>query len=251
VRLDIPDRPRPYVMAHRGNSAHCPENTLAAFRRAIDEGTDLIETDLHVTSDGHFVCIHDPKVDRTTDGSGAVRDMALSEIRKLRASCGRAEFSGECVPTLKELFDTVPENMAIALELKTDDFLEPATGQKLVKEIEAASRRELTVLLSFVSGRVQAVRQQARDAGFDIPSGSITYRRPWPEDGFELQGPVWPLLLLNPFYVWWAHRKGMLVCPLDLAPDRRLWYYRLLGCDAVLTNDPGKTLRALSRAERS
>ena len=68
-----------------------------------------------------------------------------------------------------------------------------------------------------------------------------------PRNGFELSGPFWPLLLLNPLYVWLAHRKGQLVCPLDPAPERRLPLYRLLGCDAVLSDDPEKTLRALRR----
>jgi glycerophosphoryl diester phosphodiesterase len=62
-----------------------------------------------------------------------------------------------------------------------------------------------------------------------------------------LLGPFWPLLVLNPLYVWWAHALGKPVAPLDPTPEGRLWYYRLLGVDAVLSNDPGKTARALGR----
>ena len=67
--LDIAGKPKPYVMAHRGNRVACPENTLAAFQRALDEGADILETDLHVTADDVFVCIHDATLDRTTNGS--------------------------------------------------------------------------------------------------------------------------------------------------------------------------------------
>ena len=245
--LEIPGIPKPYVMAHRGNLVHCPENTPASFRRAVDDGADLIETDVHVTADGHFVCIHDPTVDRTTDGSGAVRSMTLDRIKGLSASYGRAEFAPERIPTLQEVFDLLPADMVIALELKTDDFLDPAICDRLVMLIEAAGRRERTVLLSFEAERVLAVRRRALAAGFSIPGGFISYTRVVPRDGVELMGPAWPLLLLNPLYVWWAHRKGLQVCPLDPTPDSRLWYYRWLGCDAVLTDDPGATLRSLGR----
>ena len=71
-------------MAHRGNRVACPENTLAAFRRALDDGADIIETDLHVTADGEFVCIHDATVDRTTDGRGPVAGMTLGHVASKR-----------------------------------------------------------------------------------------------------------------------------------------------------------------------
>jgi glycerophosphoryl diester phosphodiesterase len=247
LEFEIPGVSRPYVMAHRGDLVHCPENTPASFRKAIDDGTDLIETDVHVTADGHFVCIHDETVDRTTDGSGAVRDMSLEDVKGLSASCGRREFTGERVPTLQEVFDLLPADMVIALELKTDDFLDPEIADRLVAEIEVAGRQERTVILSFEANRVLAVRRQALAAGMRIPAGTISLTQVVPRGGVELTGPAWPLLLLNPFYVWWAHRKGLRVCPLDPSPDGRLWLYRWLGCDAVLTDDPGATLRCLGR----
>ena len=70
--LTLPGRRKPYVMAHRGNRVACPENTLAAFRRALADGADILETDLHVAADGQFVCIHDGTLDRTTNGRGLV-----------------------------------------------------------------------------------------------------------------------------------------------------------------------------------
>ncbi|KPK88598.1 MAG: hypothetical protein AMJ88_18715, partial [Anaerolineae bacterium SM23_ 63] len=84
--LNLPGKPKPYVMAHRGNRVACPENTLAAFQRALDDGADILETDLRLSSEGVFVCIHDAKVDRTTNGSGAVSEMTLREIKTLSAA---------------------------------------------------------------------------------------------------------------------------------------------------------------------
>jgi len=239
--LALGDKPKPYLMAHRGNQVACPENTLAAFERAFNEGADILETDLHLTADGVFVCIHDATVDRTTDGHGPVAEMSLSEIKRLSASCGRQEFSAERVPTLAETAALLPDDVALALELKTDRFLEPDICARLAAELARAHVRERTVVLSFSMARLRAVKAVAPD----IPIGWITISRGWPSPGFELLGPWWPLTLVNPLYVWLAHGKGQIVCPLDPTPDRRLWWYRWLRCDAVLSNDPGATRKAL------
>lgn len=243
MTLALPNRPKPYVMAHRGNRVACPENTLAAFRRAFAEGADVLETDLHLTRDGVFVCIHDATVDRTTDGRGAVAEMTLGELKRLSASYGRPAFASERVPTLAEAAALLPPDRALALELKTDRFLEPAVCRQLAEELGALGIRARTVVLSFKAERVRAVHAAAPD----IPTGHITASDPLPLSDAALFGPFWPLLLINPFYCLLAHARGRLVCPLDATPDARLWLYRLLGCDAVLTDDPAATLKALGR----
>jgi len=237
-------RPKPYLMAHRGNGIACPENTLAAFRRAVADGADLIETDLHLTADGAFVCIHDATVDRTTDGSGEVARMTLTELKALSAACARPEYAAERVPTLAEAAALLPPGVALALELKTDRFLEPDVGQRLAAELQAAGVRDRALLLSFSLARLRAVQSVASD----LPIGWITLWRAWPLPGVEMLGPLWPLLVVDPLYVWLAHRQGQFVCPLDPTPERRLGWYLRLGCDAVLSDDPGATARALGRA---
>ena len=129
--LALENKPKPYIVAHRGNQVICPENTLAAFRQAITDGADIIETDLHLSADGVFLCIHDDTVTRTTNGSGKVAQMTLPEIKGLSASHGRPEFHAERIPTLAELAELVPANMLLALELKTDRFLEDETCRQL------------------------------------------------------------------------------------------------------------------------
>lgn len=242
--LLVPGRTRPYLMAHRGNRVSCPENTLVAFQRALEEGADILETDLHLTADGVFVCIHDATVDRTTDGSGEVAHKTLGEIKALSAAYGRAEFLSERVPTLVEMAALLPADVALALELKSDRFLEPQVCRDLVTELDRTGIRARTVVLSFSMARIQAVRAVAPD----IPIGWITLSSPWPPRGVQMLGPFWPLLLLNPLYVPVAHARGQLVCPLDPLPDRRLWLYRLLGCDAVLSDNPGATARVLNQS---
>jgi glycerophosphoryl diester phosphodiesterase len=93
------------VIAHRGASGHAPENTLAAFRKAVSLGAAFIETDLQLSRDAHFVAIHDATVDRTTGAHGAVHDLTLAELRRLDAgSWFASEFAGERIPTLEEIF---------------------------------------------------------------------------------------------------------------------------------------------------
>jgi glycerophosphoryl diester phosphodiesterase len=242
-QLSIPGKSKPYLLAHRGSRAVCPENTLAAFQRAIADRADILETDLHLSKDGVFVCIHDDTVDRTTDGTGPVNALTLAELKSLDAAGGQPEFAGERLPTLANLAEILPPDVFLALELKTDDFLTLGTARQLVDELTALEVRDRTVVLSFSMQRLQSVRAVAPD----ILTGWITMRMPFPVPGVDLVGPFWPLLYLNPLYVWIAHRRGQLVTPLDPTPDNRLPTYLSLGCDAILTDDPGKTRQELAR----
>src|ERR671939_679927 len=93
-------------IAHRGASGHCPENTRAAFVRAIELGADMVELDCQMTRDGAVVVIHDEELDRTTNGRGRVRDHTLRELKTLDA--GRwlgPEFAGEEILTLEEAIE--------------------------------------------------------------------------------------------------------------------------------------------------
>ncbi|MBU6283841.1 glycerophosphodiester phosphodiesterase, partial [bacterium] len=107
-------------MAHRGASAECPENTLVAFRRAMELGANMIECDLQLTADGHVVVFHDWSLERTTDGSGTVRDQPLAVLRSLDAgSWKEPRFAGERVPTLEEALDATAGRVGLNLELKS------------------------------------------------------------------------------------------------------------------------------------
>lgn len=108
------------VIAHRGASGHAPENTLAAFRKAVGLGATFIETDLQLSRDAHFVAIHDSTVNRTTNGKGAVHDLTLAQLRQLDAgSWFGSQFSGERIPTLEEILQFSQKNdVVFYLELK-------------------------------------------------------------------------------------------------------------------------------------
>jgi glycerophosphoryl diester phosphodiesterase len=110
--------PRPTIFAHRGASAHAPENTLAAFELALRQGADAIELDAKLSADGQVVVIHDQTVDRTTNGQGDVKDLTLSELRRLDAgSHFDVAFQGEPIPTLEEVIKAVGQLTYINVEL--------------------------------------------------------------------------------------------------------------------------------------
>ena len=236
-------RSRPFVMAHRGNMVRCPENTLAAFRQGVADGADIVETDVRISSDGVFVCMHDETVNRTTDGSGRVVDMRLTDLKKLSASGGKEEFRAERVPTFQEFCETIPSEIHLAAELKADEFRDETVCRRFAAELERLGVRGRTMVLSFDREKLEAFRRVAPD----VEAGFLTVVRPCPCNTFKLQGPLWPLILLNPFYVMWAHAQNQLVCPLDPTPDRLLRFYLWMGCDAILSNDPGVTRSHIAR----
>src|SRR5713226_3974996 len=108
------------VIAHRGASGYAPENTFAAFRKALAMGATFIETDLQLSRDARFVALHDPTVNRTTNGQGSVHDMTLADLRKLDfGSWFGSEFSGERIPTLEEILEFCKKNdVMFYLEIK-------------------------------------------------------------------------------------------------------------------------------------
>ena len=240
-KLEIPGKEKPYLMAHRGNQILCPENTLASFQKAFNDGADILETDLHLSRDGQFICIHDGTLDRTTDGTGAIADLTVKEIKSVSAFNQKSGFEKERVPLLQETAEILPENVALALELKTDRFFEKKVCQQLISELKNFGILERTIVLSFSAERVMAVRAVEKD----MPIGLITMNKLRPPDDFDMVGPFFPIVWLNPWYIKTAHRKGLLVCPLDPAPEPRLKYYLRWGCDAIITNDPGVTRKAI------
>ena len=110
--------PTPIILAHRGDKSFAPENTLPSFAQAIQKGADGVELDAKLTSDGHIIVMHDPTLNRTTNGSGKVASFTLEEIRKLDAGAWFDEkFRGTRVPLLEEVFETVGKDKLINIEL--------------------------------------------------------------------------------------------------------------------------------------
>ncbi|MCX7737617.1 MAG: glycerophosphodiester phosphodiesterase family protein [Candidatus Kapabacteria bacterium] len=107
------------IVAHRGSSGTAPENTLSAFKQALEAGANMIEADIQVTSDNEIVVFHDKGLSRTTDGSGFTKNQSLSEIKSLDAGSWFDEkFSGERIPLLSEVLELINNKAYLNLEIK-------------------------------------------------------------------------------------------------------------------------------------
>lgn len=141
-------------IAHRGASGRAPENTLAAFKSAIEIGVDAVELDLHGTADGEIVVIHDATLDRTTDRHGRINETTLETIQSADAGGWfDAEFSGESVPTLTEALACIGKGTIAVLEIK-----DPLIAEAVVAKIHETETLGATVIISFHTRVLQTLR---------------------------------------------------------------------------------------------
>jgi glycerophosphoryl diester phosphodiesterase len=155
------------VIAHRGDSAHRPENTLAAIAGALELGAVAVEMDVQLTRDGQVVVIHDPTLERTTSGHGDVRRMTLAEVRAVSAGYpsrfGDA-WAGERVPTLAEALGLLRDRARALVEIKGESVTEDATGgleALTAAEIRRAQMADKVLLISFDQRAILRLRQLA------------------------------------------------------------------------------------------
>lgn len=142
---------RPLIFAHRGANTDAPENTIAAFRLARQQGADGIELDVKLTGDGQVVVLHDQTLDRTSDGHGPLRSLRLAEVKKLDAgSWFDWAFAGERIPTLAEVFDEFGDTILYDIELT--NYAAPFDGlpQKVARLVQQFKLAHRVFVTSFV-----------------------------------------------------------------------------------------------------
>jgi glycerophosphoryl diester phosphodiesterase len=152
---------RPAVAAHRGGALRWPENSLRAYREALALGVDLLETDVHLTADGAVVVLHDATLERTTTGTGAVRDRTLGELAALRLRAADGSPTAEGVPTLAQLLDLVaPSRAGLLLEIKAGPGRQRYAGLEdgALALVRARGLLARTVVMAFEPETVIAVR---------------------------------------------------------------------------------------------
>ncbi len=158
--LMLENFPRPILLAHRGDLAHAPENTLPSFSQAIQKGADGVELDAKLTSDGHVIVIHDPTLNRTTNGSGKVASFKLDEIRKLDAGVWFDEkFKGTQVPLLEEVFETVGKDKLINIELTNYSTRNDGLTAKVCELIKRHNNQSQIIFSSFFASNLKIAAQ--------------------------------------------------------------------------------------------
>jgi len=151
---------------HRGNPAEHPENTLASFQSAIDAGCDMVECDVHLTTDGELAVIHDHQLERTTNGTGLVGAHTLAELRELDAG------QGQKIPLLEEVFDLVRDRVGLVIETKQNPVPYPGLEEKLAAVLREHGMVEQVNVISFHHRRIRHLKEVAPEIGLGIIDAS-------------------------------------------------------------------------------
>lgn len=150
------------VWAHRGASGYAPENTLDAFKLAVEQGADGVELDVQMSADGQLVVIHDETVDRVSGVHGYVKDLSIEELKSLNVNKPHPEYEKVQIPTLREVYEILqPYGITINVELKTGIFWYPGLEEKVVRLTEEMGMCEQVIFSSFNHASIVKIRELA------------------------------------------------------------------------------------------
>jgi len=184
---------RPLVIAHRGYSRVAPENTLPAYRRAIEAGADMVEMDINLTRDGELVLIHDHFLERTTNGKGLVQDYILEEIKQLDAGYHfQPRVEGARIPTVEEAIQLINEaGVLVCLEIKGGNSQHAcAIAEKLLQLIRKYNAFDWANICSYYPEAIALAKRLAPEL--------VTSRERLPDDSpFDIKDAVKQALECN------------------------------------------------------
>lgn len=238
----IEEMSRPVIFAHRGASAYAPENTLAAFRLALEHGADGIELDAKLTTDGQVVVIHDQTVKRTTGAEGVVRQMSLAQLKALDAgSFFSPQFAGELIPTLGEVFAAVGQRTLINVEITNYTSVGDALPERIADLVEEYGLQERTLFSTFHPFNLVRIRRRLPHT----PAALLTQEG---SAGRLLRGWLGRLFAreyIHPYFTdvdgrWLAseHRRGRRVNPWTINDPEAMRSLYKMGIDGIITDDP-------------
>jgi glycerophosphoryl diester phosphodiesterase len=237
------------VTAHRGFSGRAPENTLAAFRGAIDARCDMIELDVHLSRDKEVVVIHDDTLERTTSGTGAVAGKSLAELRGLDAGAWfDPRFSGERIPLLTEVLALASGRIHVNIELKRGKHF-PYTMEELADRtlgvVETARMTDQVLFSSFDPAAVDRIRERN-----PLLPVALIVEKPWRKPEEAGGGKIYPVLncrttVLNPENIRRAHAGGIRVHVWTVNTREAMARFISLGVDGIITNHPDRLIALL------
>jgi glycerophosphoryl diester phosphodiesterase len=246
----------PLVIAHRGSSAIAPENTIAAFQRAIKDSADAVELDIHLSKDGELAVIHDDRIDRTTTGTGYVKKITLSEIQKYDAgSWFDQKYSGEIIPSLTDILSLCKGKIGINIEIKSERS--DAKISIIVKQCfdELSKYNNQTDIL--ISSFDKRILEEIREIDTKITLGLLYdpfYKMIKNPVRLAVDLKVNYLVISNRFtskrIVKSAHQNGLIVGTFTVNTEPQLHKVIESGVDAIITNDPSKTKKMLERINK-
>ncbi|MDY6846608.1 MAG: glycerophosphodiester phosphodiesterase family protein [Chloroflexota bacterium] len=224
----------PKIIAHRGASAHAPENTMAAFQLALDHGADGVELDVMLSKDHQPVVIHDDTVDRTTNGSGLVKEMTLAEIQSLDAG------DGQSIPSLEEVFDQFGGRFIINVELKNYTSIFDSLPIEVAKRVKNYQIEESILISSFNPFNLPRFHSRLPE----VELGLLTQPN-------QAKKWVWRLFHFDALHPYFSDVDQVLVASLHdrnrkvnvwtVDEDEEIRRLAALNVDSIITNDPKHT----------
>ena len=259
---------RPMVIAHRGASEDAPEHTLAAYRRAIEDGADGVEADVRLTADGHLVCVHDRRVDRTSNGRGVLSTLELADLQSLDFGSWKNGTNDPDAPdriapdqrqvlTLDALLEFVvdaPRPIELAIETKHPTRYAGLVERRL---IETLSKFGLAArdpeepggvrVMSFSEVALRRVRRLAPGLPMVLlmERVPVSYRLGAMPRGVAIAGPCIDIVRAHPRFVARLHAQGTDVFVWTVDDERDVELLIELGVEAIITNRPRSVLKQL------
>jgi glycerophosphoryl diester phosphodiesterase len=236
-------------VAHRGASGNYPENTLLAFQKALEIGVDEIELDLYLTKDGHLIIMHDSTVDRTTDGTGAISDLTLAEIKALDAGGVFGEqFRGERVPTWEEALELVQGKVGLNVHLKEGGNPDGHYERKVAKALIDFHMVEDSILTCSDAsvGIFADIDSRIECRIFRANRTPEEYIRKSVEMGLRTMQPGRDITTRD--FIQKAHAVGRIVHVFYADTPEDMCAYIEIGVDGILTNYPERLKAVLTEA---
>jgi glycerophosphoryl diester phosphodiesterase len=246
--------PEPRIFAHRGDSAHFPENTLPAFKSAIEAGADVLETDVQRSKDGHFMVFHDDTLDRITGATGRLGDYALAELQRFDAghsfSADAQSFpfrgQGVTIPSLEQVLREFPEQR-FNVDLKADDPRQAREYCALIRRCDAVER---VLTASEFTGNLKAVRRllpematsashrEVADVFFLYKSGLLFAKRKFAADAFQIPEFYRRWHVAAPGMIRRIRGRGIRVHIWTVNREADMRRLLQAGVDGIITDDP-------------
>lgn len=246
------------LAAHRGGALLWPENSLLAFRNAIALGVDFLELDVHLSKDGEVVVIHDPTLDRTTTGTGAVRDLTLAELRTLRLKDKDGKVTDEAIPTLDEVLAlSGPPALRLLVEIKVagGGARYPEIEEKVFAVLDRHRVTSRAIVMAFEKETVRRVRQLRPE----VRAGALYSPRRLERMGSTVEREIAELpklgvgfvglhqALVSPEVVARASQAGLLLGVWTVNEAQAMASFVSLGVDILITDRPDLAKELLRR----
>ena len=231
---------KPLVWAHRGASGYEPENTLAAFQKAVDLGADGVELDIQLTKDDQIVVIHDETIDRTSDGKGWVKDYTLEELRAFNYNRTKPEYKHADIPTMREVFELLkPTGLFINIEIKTGVVFYEKIEEKILALTKEMGMEDRVCYSSFNHYTVTRIHELKPDAevGFLYADGPIDMPSYGVKHGVNALHPALYNLQYDGF-VKECKEKGLKLNVWTVNERPYMEMCCQYGVDAIITNYP-------------